>query len=276
MSARAGDVCVGADVGGTWIRIAVWTGAARVPTIVIPANRDLRMLAADLVFDTPVIGQAARKAGHTVACTSDAHRLLAGGELTAVFPEGYKGIGKQFRDRYKLQRFGRGGFVKLCLRTRTPIVPVAVVGAEETNPMLARIEGAAKAFGIPYVPITPTFPLLGPLGLDEKFRMPTYRRTEEVVYLEFGVQGFDLRAADGGEYRHYDVGIEHLGFEVDDRGEVDDAYRRCVSAGAAIQPPPEEHYVEDEDYYGFFAFAPDGIRIEVFCWPTSPYREAEP
>ena len=85
-----------------------------------PTNRDLRLLAADLVFDMPVLGQAARKAGHTLACTSDAQRLLAGGELTAVFPEGYKGIGKHFRDRYKLQRFGRGGFVSAALRTGRP------------------------------------------------------------------------------------------------------------------------------------------------------------
>jgi 1-acyl-sn-glycerol-3-phosphate acyltransferase len=76
-----------------------------------PAHRDLRLLAADMVFDMPGLGQAARKAGHTMACTADAHRLLAAGELTAVFPEGYKGLGKPFRDRYKLQRFGRGGFV---------------------------------------------------------------------------------------------------------------------------------------------------------------------
>ena len=76
-----------------------------------PANRDLRLLAADMVFNMPMMGQAARKAGHTMACTADAHRLLAAGELTAVFPEGYKGLGKHFKDRYKLQRFGRGGFV---------------------------------------------------------------------------------------------------------------------------------------------------------------------
>jgi len=76
-----------------------------------------------------------------------------------------KGIGKLFRDRYRLQRFGRGGFVKLCLRTRTPLVPVAVVGAEETNPMLFRIDYLSRALGIPYIPVTPTFPLLGPLGL---------------------------------------------------------------------------------------------------------------
>jgi catechol 2,3-dioxygenase-like lactoylglutathione lyase family enzyme len=115
--------------------------------------------------------------------------------------------------------------------------------------------------------------VLGPLGLKEKFRNLTYRRTEDVVYLEYGVQGFGLRPADGGVYRHYEVGIEHLAFEVDDRAEVDEAYQRCVSAGGKIQSAPEEHYLDDgEGYYAFFAFDPDGIRIEVFCWPSSPYR----
>jgi len=115
--------------------------------------------------------------------------------------------------------------------------------------------------------------LLGPLGLKEKFRLPTYRGTEEVIYLEYGPHGFGLRPADGGVYRHYDVGLEHLAFEVDVHAEVDEAYGRCVAAGATIQSPPSHHYVEDgEDYYAFFAFDPDGIRIEVFSWLTSPYR----
>lgn len=117
--------------------------------------------------------------------------------------------------------------------------------------------------------------VLGPLGLKEKYRLPTYRGTEDVIYLEYGVQGFGLRPADGGEYRYYDVGIEHLAFEVDRPDEVEEAYRRCISAGGEIQSPPEQHYVEDsENYYAFFAFDPDGIRIEVFCWPSSPYRGA--
>jgi catechol 2,3-dioxygenase-like lactoylglutathione lyase family enzyme len=117
--------------------------------------------------------------------------------------------------------------------------------------------------------------VLGPLGLKERFRKLTYRQTEEVVYLEYGVQGLGLRPADGGAYRYHEVGIEHLGFEVDDRAEVDEAYKRCVSAGGKIQSPPEQHYVDDGwDYYAFFAFDPDGIRVEVFCWPSSPYRGA--
>ncbi|MDT5335105.1 MAG: hypothetical protein QOD90_610 [Mycobacterium sp.] len=130
-----------------------------------PANRDLRLLAADMVFDMPLMGQAARKAGHTMACTADAHRLLAAGELTAVFPEGYKGLGKNFRDRYKLQRFGRGGFVAAALRAGAPIVPCSIVGSEEIYPMITDVKLLARLFGLPYFPVTPLFPLAGPLGL---------------------------------------------------------------------------------------------------------------
>jgi 1-acyl-sn-glycerol-3-phosphate acyltransferase len=130
-----------------------------------PAHRDLRLLAADMVFDLPMIGEAARRAGHTMACTTDAHRLLAAGQLTAVFPEGYKGLGKRFKDRYKLQRFGRGGFVAAALRTKAPIVPCSIVGSEEIYPMLADVRLLARLFSLPYFPITPLFPLAGPAGL---------------------------------------------------------------------------------------------------------------
>lgn len=130
-----------------------------------PTHRDLRLLAADMVFDMPMVGQAARKAGHTMACTDDAHRLLAAGELTAVFPEGYKGLGKHFKDRYKLQRFGRGGFVSAALRTKAPIVPCSIVGSEEIYPMVADMKLLARILGLPYFPITPLFPLAGPLGI---------------------------------------------------------------------------------------------------------------
>ncbi len=130
-----------------------------------PLHRDLRLLAADLVFDLPMVGQAARKAGHTVACATDAHRLLANGELTAVFPEGFKGLGKNFKDRYKLQRFGRGGFVSAALRAQAPIVPCSIVGSEEIYPMMADVKLLARLLGLPYFPVTPLFPLAGPLGL---------------------------------------------------------------------------------------------------------------
>ncbi|MCV2490408.1 acyltransferase family protein [Geodermatophilus sp. YIM 151500] len=130
-----------------------------------PAQRRLRLLGADLVFDMPFVGALSRKLGATLACTEDVERLLTEGELVGVFPEGFKGIGKPFRDRYTLQRFGRGGFVSAALRTGTPIVPCAIVGAEEIYPMIGNARTAARLLGLPYFPITPTFPLLGPLGL---------------------------------------------------------------------------------------------------------------
>jgi 1-acyl-sn-glycerol-3-phosphate acyltransferase len=129
-----------------------------------PAGRTLRMLGADLVFDTPVLGPLARRAGITLACNEDAERLLESGEAVSVFPEGFKGVGKPFSQRYKLQRFGRGGFVSAAVRSGVPIVPCAIIGAEEIYPMLADIKPLARALGLPYFPVTPTFPLLGPLG----------------------------------------------------------------------------------------------------------------
>jgi 1-acyl-sn-glycerol-3-phosphate acyltransferase len=129
-----------------------------------PAHRSLRMLAADLAFDMPVVAPLARKAGNTLASSEDATRLLEAGELVGVWPEGYKGLGKPYRERYQLQRFGRGGFVQVALRTGSPIVPVAVVGSEEIYPMLANLRRLARLLGFPYFPVTPTFPALGPLG----------------------------------------------------------------------------------------------------------------
>jgi 1-acyl-sn-glycerol-3-phosphate acyltransferase len=129
-----------------------------------PGGRHLRMLAADLVFAVPVLAPLARKSGNTLACNPDAEKLLTSGELVGVWPEGFKGIGKPFRDRYKLQRFGRGGFVSTALRAEVPIIPCSIVGAEEIYPMIANAKPLARLLGLPYVPITPTFPLLGPLG----------------------------------------------------------------------------------------------------------------
>ncbi len=156
-----------------------------------PRQRVLRMLAADLVFDMPVVGQAARKAGHTVACTSDAHRLLAAGELTAVFPEGFKGLGKPFKDRYKLQRFGRGGFVSAALRAQAPIVPCSIVGSEEIYPKIGDIKLLARVLGLPYFPVTPLFPLAGPLGL-----VPLPSKWHIKFGEPISTEGYDETAAD--------------------------------------------------------------------------------
>ncbi|MDP9100943.1 MAG: acyltransferase family protein [Actinomycetota bacterium] len=129
-----------------------------------PAHRHLRMLGADLVFRLPVVAPIARKGGNTLACNADAERLLSNGELVGVWPEGFKGIGKPFSERYKLQRFGRGGFVSAALRCGAPIIPCSIVGAEEIYPMIGNVRVLARLLGMPYVPVTPTFPLLGPLG----------------------------------------------------------------------------------------------------------------
>ena len=129
------------------------------------AGRNLRPLGADLVFRLPVVGELARKGGATLACAEDAQRMLSGGELVGVWPEGFKGIGKPYADRYKLQRFGRGGFVSAAVRTGVPIVPCSVVGAEEIYPLVGNVPALARLLGVPYIPITPFFPLLGPLGM---------------------------------------------------------------------------------------------------------------
>ncbi|NDL57722.1 glycerol acyltransferase [Phytoactinopolyspora sp. XMNu-373] len=130
-----------------------------------PARRHLRTLAATLVFQLPVVSDLARKSGSTLACNDDIGALLASGELVGVWPEGFKGVGKPFSERYKLQRFGRGGFVAAALRAGVPIIPCSIVGAEEIYPMIANADFLARLLRLPYVPITPTFPWLGPLGM---------------------------------------------------------------------------------------------------------------
>ncbi len=160
------------DVGGALV-VANHSGTIPVDSLMAtvalhddhPAARRFRLLGADLVFSTPFMGALARKLGATLACNEDAERLLRDGELVGVFPEGFKGVGKPFSERYTLQRFGRGGFVTAALRTGKPIIPCAIVGAEEIYPMIGNVKTAARVLGLPYFPITPTFPLLGPLGL---------------------------------------------------------------------------------------------------------------
>jgi 1-acyl-sn-glycerol-3-phosphate acyltransferase len=130
-----------------------------------PSHRHLRLLGADLVFKLPIVAPVARKGGNTLACNADAERLLSGGELVGVWPEGFKGIGKPFSERYKLQRFGRGGFVSAALRTGVPIIPCSIVGAEEIYPMVGNAKTLARLLGMPYLPLTPFFPWLGLLGV---------------------------------------------------------------------------------------------------------------
>ena len=104
----------------------------------------------------------------TLANGDDADRLLASGELVAVWPEGFKGIGKPFSERYRLQRFGRGGFVATALRTQVPIIPTAIVGSEEIYPLLVDLKPLARMLGLPYLPVTAQMlasPLIGPAAL---------------------------------------------------------------------------------------------------------------
>jgi 1-acyl-sn-glycerol-3-phosphate acyltransferase len=140
---------------------------ALMTTVAVHDNtgRFLRLLGADLVFRMPFFGEMARRGGATLACNEDAERMLRRGDLVGVWPEGFKGIGKPFSQRYKLQRFGRGGFVSAALRTGVPIIPLSVVGAEETYPLVGNIPSLARLLGVPYIPVTPFFPWLGPLGL---------------------------------------------------------------------------------------------------------------
>jgi 1-acyl-sn-glycerol-3-phosphate acyltransferase len=123
-----------------------------------------RFLVADWLVTLPFSQPFLARVGGVRACPENAKRLLDGGHAVVAFPEGQKGALKLFRDRYRLQRFGRGGFVSLAVRERATLVPVAVIGAEEAHPILFRPGLAQRVFGVPF-PITPTFPHLGPVGL---------------------------------------------------------------------------------------------------------------
>lgn len=129
-----------------------------------PAQRLVRSLYATWFPTLPFFSAMFVKLGQALATVENGMRLLEQDELVAVFPEGYKGVGKLFKDRYRLARFGRGGFVRMALNTQAPIIPVAVVGAEETYISLAKAPLLAKLIGFPYFPISPTFPWLGLLG----------------------------------------------------------------------------------------------------------------
>jgi 1-acyl-sn-glycerol-3-phosphate acyltransferase len=130
-----------------------------------PARRDVRMLALDMFALLPVLAPLLAKSGSVRANPENGERLLKRGELVGVFPEGVKGVGKYYKDRYRLARFGRGGFVRIALRAGAPIIPCAVVGAEEIHPVIGKADWVGRPLGFPYFPITPTFPALGPLGL---------------------------------------------------------------------------------------------------------------
>jgi 1-acyl-sn-glycerol-3-phosphate acyltransferase len=130
-----------------------------------PRHRNLRLLGADLVYEVPLLAQLARRSGHTLASPEQAHKLLTAGQLVGVCPEGYKGTGKPFSERYQLRRFGRGGFAVSAIRAGVPIIPCAIVGAEEIYPMIGNARWLARLLGLPYFPVTPLFPWFGAIGM---------------------------------------------------------------------------------------------------------------
>jgi 1-acyl-sn-glycerol-3-phosphate acyltransferase len=143
-----------------------WDGAMLATGMMLehPTQRLVRTLYATWFPTLPVISDIFVKCGQVLATEDNGIRLLEQDELAAVYPEGYKGVGKLFKDRYRLARFGRGGFVRMALKTHAPLIPVAVVGAEETYISLGKSNFMAKLTGFPYFPISPTWPWMGLLG----------------------------------------------------------------------------------------------------------------
>jgi 1-acyl-sn-glycerol-3-phosphate acyltransferase len=167
---------------GAMVGMALYNGTA--------SQRLPRALAASWFPTLPFVSILLQKTGQVPAHPLTAQRLLERDELVVVFPEGIKGVGKPFKDRYQLQRFGRGGFIKVALQTGAPIIPVAVVGAEEIYPVIGQVEPLARLLGLPFFPLTPTWPWTGPLGLAP---LPTkwYIDIGRPIHLE----GYDARAA---------------------------------------------------------------------------------
>jgi 1-acyl-sn-glycerol-3-phosphate acyltransferase len=130
-----------------------------------PSGERPRFLVADWLFTLPFVQPTLTRLGGVRACRENAERLLRAGRFVVAFPEGAQGAAKVFRERYRLKRFGRGGVVRVALQNRVPLVPVGVVGAEEAHPILFKAHAPARAMGLPFLPVTPTFPALGPLGL---------------------------------------------------------------------------------------------------------------
>jgi 1-acyl-sn-glycerol-3-phosphate acyltransferase len=124
-----------------------------------------RFFVADWLMTLPFVQPYLARLGGVRACRENAERLLDAGHFVVVFPEGAKGATKVFRERYRLKRFGRGGVVRVALESGAPLVPVGVVGAEEAHPILFKATAPGRVLGLPFLPVTPTFPLLGPLGV---------------------------------------------------------------------------------------------------------------
>src|SRR5918995_1924551 len=154
-----------------------------------PHPRPLNITVEHFFKGYPGFSMLIPKIGCVPAHPANVQRLLYDEEqLVLVFPEGRKGTEKVYKDRYRLRRFGRGGFVEAAMRARAPIVPVCVVGAEEAAPVFAQVGLLKRLTGLLYFPITPTFPhggLLGMLGyLPAKFKI---RFLDPVLFDEEGM-----------------------------------------------------------------------------------------
>ncbi len=126
--------------------------------------RLVRSMVERVIPQVPFLSVILARSGQVVGTPDNCRKLLENDQLVLVFPEGSRGISKSWRKRYQLQEFGHG-FLRLALESQTPIVPVGVVGAEEQAPSFYNVSWLAKLLGLPSFPITPTFPLFGPLGL---------------------------------------------------------------------------------------------------------------
>jgi 1-acyl-sn-glycerol-3-phosphate acyltransferase len=141
---------------GLMLAHCVWRGH--------PGRVRPRFLVADWLITLPFVQPYLARLGGVRACRENAERLLASRQFVIAFPEGVKGAAKVFHERYRLKRFGRGGVLRIALEHRVPLVPVGIVGAEEAHPILFKAGAPARALGLPFLPVTPSFPLLGPLG----------------------------------------------------------------------------------------------------------------
>jgi 1-acyl-sn-glycerol-3-phosphate acyltransferase len=178
------------DDGGALI-VANHAGAipSDAPVIMHGIEKELERpvygLADQLFKGVPIVGVLWSRVGGVVAHPDNAYRLLREQQqLVLVFPEGSKGPGKHYSDRYRLRRFGRGGFVEIAMRAGVPVVPIAVVGAEESMPIVWKSSTAAKIFGLPYFPVTANMLTMGPLGAVAYFPAKFHLRVLDPVYFD--------------------------------------------------------------------------------------------
>jgi 1-acyl-sn-glycerol-3-phosphate acyltransferase len=191
-----------------WFRVE-WEGLEKIPTdggALIVANhagaipsdaptimhgietelhRPVYGLAEYIFREVPVVGTLWSRVGGVTAQPDNAYRLLREQrQLVLVFPEGTKGTSKNYTERYRLRRFGRGGFVEIAMRAGVPIVPIAVVGAEESMPIVFKVPQLAKVLRVPYVPVTANMLMLGPLGLVGYFPAKFKLRVLDPIYFD--------------------------------------------------------------------------------------------